>query len=60
MNFDKYTQTSANVINASSDLARTYENAQINTYILNKIINTKNLFKLEILNNFFIFNLHLK
>ncbi len=44
MNFDKYTQTSANVINASSDLARTYENAQIEVeHLIYSMLDNKTL-----------------
>ena len=44
MNFDKYTQTSANVINASSDLARTYENSQIEVeHLIYSMLDNKTL-----------------
>ena len=44
MNFDKYTQTSANIINASSDLARTYENAQIEVeHLIYSMLDNKTL-----------------
>ncbi len=44
MNFDKYTQTSANVINASSSLARTYENSQIEVeHLIYSMLDNKTL-----------------